>query len=265
MAKEYEAAGRNQPREPLRQLKRSAKLGLVKPVNRKVGEWRSGLVNATPERARPAVDRIFDYLDMIFVDHGIFRIFYANRFEIADGVWRSSQPWPHQVRSYARMGIRTIVNLRGERDCGSYRLEIEACRKYGIELVEYKLRSRSAPQPEVITDFEAFFNALEHPILIHCKSGADRVGLASTLYLYLIKRSSLEDAQKQLHARYGHFKHASTGIIDHFFEQYSEYAKVNPISLREWVDNVYDRRELKASFKASYWSSVLVDKILRRE
>ena len=72
--------------KPMRRLRRSAKLGLVKPVSRKVGEWRSGLVNATPEKARPAVDRAFDYLDMIFVDHGIFRIIYANRFEIADGV-----------------------------------------------------------------------------------------------------------------------------------------------------------------------------------
>ena len=250
---------------PIKKLKDTAKRGLVRPVSRKVGEWRSGLVNATPVKARPAVDRMFDYLDMIFVDHGIFRIVYANRFEIANGVWRSSQPWPHQVRFYARKGIRTIVNLRGERDCGSYRLEVEACRKHGIELVQYKLRSRAAPLPEHVNDFEAFFSELEHPILIHCKSGADRVGFASALYLHLIKRTSIQEAQKQLHARYGHFKHAGTGILDYFFEQYSRYAKDNPVSLNEWVDGAYDRTELKASFKAGYWSTVLVDRILRRE
>ena len=265
MPNEYEAAGRHQARNPMRKLKRAAKRGLVRPVSRKVGEWRSGIVNATPDKVRPSVDRLFDYLDMIFVDHGIFRIMYANRFEIADGVWRSSQPWPHQVRYYAKKGIRTIVNLRGERDCGSYRLEVEACRKHGIELVEYKLRSRAAPQPEHVKGFEAFFGNLEHPILIHCKSGADRVGFASALYLHLLRHTSIDEAQKQLQARYGHFKHASTGILDHFFEQYSKYAKDNPVSLYEWVDGPYDRMELKASFKAGYWSTVLVDRILRRE
>ena len=125
--------------------------------------------------------------------------------------------------------------------------------------------SRAAPRPEAVRDFEAFFRELEHPILIHCKSGADRVGFASALYLYLINRDSLEDAQKQLDARYGHFKHAGTGILDHFFDQYSKYAKENPISFLEWIDSVYDPADLKASFKAGYWSSVLVDKILRRE
>ena len=163
------------------------------------------------------------------------------------------------------MGIRTIVNLRGERYCGSYRLEMEACQKHGIELVEFKLRSRAAPQPEVVREFEAFFKSLEHPILIHCKSGADRVGFASTLYLHLIERTSMDVAKKQLNARYGHFKHAGTGILDRFFDQYEEYAKVNPISFNGWIENVYDPEELKATFKAGYWSSVLVDKILRRE
>ena len=202
---------------------------------------------------------------MIFVDHGIFRAIYANRFKIADDVWRSSQPWPHQVRYCAKKGIRTIVNLRGERDCGSYRLEMEACRKYGIKLVEYKLRSRAAPQPESVRNFEAFFKDLEYPILIHCKSGADRVGFASALHLYLMNGVPLAEAQKQLDARYGHFKQADTGILDYFFVQYSDYAKTDPISFLDWVENVYDPVELKASFKAGYWSSVLTDKVLRRE
>lgn len=249
----------------MKSLKRVAKRHVTKPVGRKVSAWRDGLLNVTPAWARKPAERTIDYLDMIFVDHGIFRLFYANRHQVADGVWRSSQPWPHQVGYYARKGIRTIVNLRGERDCGSFRLEAEACRRHGIRLVEYKLRSRAAPPPEAIRGFEDFFKGLEHPILIHCKSGADRVGFASALYLFLVRRASLKEAQKQLDARYGHFKHAGTGILDHFFDQYSEYAKAHPIAFSQWVDRVYDPAELRASFKASFWSTVLVDKILRRE
>ena len=106
----------SRPGKSIRKLRRAAKRGLIKPVGRKVYEWRGGLLDITPARLREPVDRAIDYLDMIFVDHGIFRLMHANRYEITDGVWRSSQPWPHRVRCYARKGIRTIVNLRGERD-----------------------------------------------------------------------------------------------------------------------------------------------------
>ena len=85
------------------------------------------------------------YLDMLFVDHGIFRVAYLNRYRLGERAWRSAQPSPHQIRAMAREGIRTIVNLRGERRCGSYRLEKSACERYGITLVNFHIRGRRAP------------------------------------------------------------------------------------------------------------------------
>lgn len=42
------------------------------------------------------------------------------------------------------------------------------------------------------------------PILIHCKSGADRTGLATALYLSRVARLSEKEAESQLSIRYGH-------------------------------------------------------------
>ena len=36
-------------------------------------------------------------------------------------MWRSSQPLPYQVNGAAKLGIRTMVNLRGPSDNSFYR------------------------------------------------------------------------------------------------------------------------------------------------
>ena len=75
--------------------------------------------------AAPAGKRrgLRDWTELIFKDHGFLRIWWHNLHEVAPGVWRSNQPGPSRVRAAAGMGIRTIINLRGPRDDGGWRLE----------------------------------------------------------------------------------------------------------------------------------------------
>ncbi|WP_316861180.1 tyrosine-protein phosphatase [uncultured Cohaesibacter sp.] len=238
-----------------------------KAVYRQIGHARRAAAEVSPPWLVRIFSPIYDYLDMIFADHGIFRVLYANRHQISPNAWRSAQPWPHQVRYYAKSkGIRTIVNLRGVRDCGSYRLEKKACEAHGIELRnDLKVYSRAAPSKEIILNFQSYFEALDHPILFHCKSGADRIGLVSTLYLHLIEDVPIEQAREQLSLRYGHFRHAKTGILDHFIDQYIEYKNATGMAFLDWVEQVYDEEALRQSFKSSRWSSVIADRILNRE
>ena len=232
---------------------------------RRVRSVRDGIAERSPPWARRTLGPVVDYLDMLFVDHGIFRIIYSNTHKIGSEAWRSSQPAPHQIGRLARQGIKTIVNLRGERDCGSFRLQRAACARHGIALEELVLKSRAAPVPAQIHAAEALFRRIDHPILLHCKSGADRAGLASVLYQILREGVPVEQAAKQLHARFGHFRAADTGILDLFFERYIELNRKTPMPFLEWVDTVYDPEALKRDFKASRWANVLVDKVLRRE
>lgn len=238
-----------------------------KAVYRRIGWIRSELIRISPPWLRRIAGPVYDYLDMFFVDHGIFRLLYANRHRVSDKVWRSAQPWPHQIGYYARRkSIRTIVNLRGERDCGSYRLEARACDRLGIALRnDLKLYSRGAPTRQMINDVAEYFAALEYPVLFHCKSGADRAGLAGVLYLHLVENVPIEQAASQLSLRYGHFKQAKTGILDYFFRSYLEYSQDHEISFVEWVNTVYEPEELAKSFKSNSLFNTLVDKILRRE
>lgn len=202
---------------------------------------------------------------MLVMDHGVFRLVYANRHQLSDRAWRSAQPAPHHIRAFARDGIRTIVNLRGERLCGSYWLELQECERLGIKLVNFIIRSRAAPTREELRGARALFDSVEYPMLMHCKSGADRAGLMSVLYQYLKEGVPLDLAKRELSLRYGHIRQADTGVLDLFFERYLADNARSPIAFWDWVETVYDADELKRSFRAKGWANRLVNSILRRE
>jgi protein tyrosine/serine phosphatase len=202
---------------------------------------------------------------MLFIDHGIFRLFYLNKHRLGKSAWRAAQPAPHNIRVLARQGVRTVINLRGERECGSYYLEQEECARLGIKLINFQVRSRQAPPAEQIKGAKELFDGIEYPMLMHCKSGADRAGLMSVLYLHLKEGVPLEEAKGQLSLRFGHLRQADTGVLDRVFDSYLEYNARQPTPFFQWVDTVYDPVELKRSFKASGWARRLVDQVLRRE
>lgn len=202
---------------------------------------------------------------MLLVDHGIFRVFYCNIHRLSDQFWRSAQPSPRHIRRLARAGVRTIINLRGERSCGSYWLETEACARYGVKLVNFQVRSRAAPTPEEIKGAKRVFEEVEYPILIHCKSGADRAGLMSVLYRFFQQGIPIAEAKNELSLKYGHIRQADTGILDYFFERYLADSAQNPMPFLEWVDTVYDPVELKRTFRSKGWANRLVDTVLSRE
>jgi len=221
------------------------------------------MTEAVPDQTRKS--RLADALDSWIVDHCLFRTFVNTRVEIAPGIWRSGQPLPYQIRGMARDGIRTIVNLRGPRDCGSYRREAEACRRYGITLVDITTKSRDAPKREVLRRLRQVLETAEQPILFHCKSGSDRAGLMAALYLITHANRPAAEALKQLHWRYLHFRKSPTGVLDRFIEAYGEAHAREPIGFWDWVETVYDRKAVKASFTPSGLATIIVDRVLGRE
>jgi protein tyrosine/serine phosphatase len=196
---------------------------------------------STPE-GRRAAER-----DLVWTDHGFLRNIYQNFHWIEPGVMaRSNQPSPAQIALYAeKFGVKTILNARGKSDTGYYLLEKEACERHGIALIDLRLRSREPPSVEAIHRCKQIFETIQYPALMHCKSGADRAGVAAVLYK--------------------HFKQGKTGMIDFFFATYLEETKASRKPFLQWVDEDYDPERVKAAFMGEWWANILVDKILRRE
>ena len=213
-----------------------------------------------------SVSRAKAWANMLLVDHGIFRLAYLNRHRIGTGlVWRSAQPTPHQLAWFKRQGVRTIVSLRGGREHGSWPLQREACERQGLTLVEFVLRSREAPSRETLLAARDFFAGLEYPAVMHCKSGADRAGLAATLFLILHEGRPVREALRQLSPRYGHFRFAKTGILDAFFARYLVEGEAKGLDFLTWVETVYDPEALKRDFRPGFWSDLVVDRVIQRE
>lgn len=216
---------------------------------------------AVRRRAEPAIA----YLDMLFADYGMFRLLYVNRHRVGDRAWRSAQPAPHHIEQFARDGIRTIVNLRNDHIGSAFLLEKQACAKHGVTLVTFPMFSRDAPAKEQIFAARKLFETAEYPILMHCKSGADRAGLMAVLYRYIHEGVPLDVARKELSLRYGHVRQADTGILDYFFDRYLADNARKPMPFFEWVETVYDPVELKRTFRSRGWANRLVDSVLNRE
>ena len=74
---------------------------------------------------------------------------------------------------------------------------------------------------------------------------ADRVGLASSLYLIGRRKFTTKKACKQLSLKHLHIKYAKTGILDYFFETAIKNGKNSPTEFIDWVKNEYNQQELK--------------------
>ena len=207
---------------------------------------------------------VADWLDLIFKDHGFLRLFWHNQHLVSDDLWRSNQPGPSRIAALGQNGIKTIINLRGPRQDGGWQLEAEACAKAGITLLDFTARSRAAPSKEMLYEARDLFAAIKTPALMHCKSGADRAGLMSALYLLIAKKQPARVAMAQLAGKYGHVKAAKTGLLDAFFAAYIPYEDQG-MAFFDWVENVYDPDALAANFMAQGWAVRLTDTILRRE
>ena len=221
---------------------------------------------ATPEGRKRA------WRDLMLRDHGVLRTVYDNSHEIAPGkMWRTYQPSPAHLERWAAKGVKTVINLRGEKPTGQLFLEEEACARLGMRLVNFRVYSREAPSKEILRGARALFDEIEYPAIMHCKSGADRAGLMSALFLFFHEGVPLDEALDQLSFKYGHVKAGKTGVIDAAFDRYSAYAKEKGLSLSDadgffrWVDSEYDPAEVKASFRSKGWGDLLTEVVLRRE
>lgn len=178
---------------------------------------------------------------------------------------RANQPSPADLAAYADMGIKTILNLRGQSDTGYYWLEREACAAQGLTLVDAPLGSREPPSKERIERAKEIFETIAYPALMHCKSGADRAGLMAVLYKHFREGEPIGKAMAQLSLKYLHVKHGKTGMLDFFFETYLAETRESGKTFIEWVREDYDPARIRANFRSTAWGNVLVDVILRRE
>lgn len=130
----------------------------------------------------------------------------GNFHPILDGeAYRSAQPSAADLARWSQdKGIRSVINLRGSHPGTPwYDAEIATSQKLGLRHFDFSMSAgRQLSQADAKT-LMALLRDAPKPVLIHCKSGADRTGLASALYVALRGHDEAR-AEAQISIRYGH-------------------------------------------------------------
>jgi protein tyrosine/serine phosphatase len=210
--------------------------------------------------------RFATYWRHFWHDHAYTRLTSSNAHWLSDELVRANQPWPFQVKAWRERGIRTIVNLRVGIDA-HHVLEQEACDRYGVKQVRFVVTALKAPTREQVLGAKQLFDELEYPAMMHCKSGADRAGMMSVLYMHFRKGQPISAALRQLDFfKFGHVRFLPEGVLDYCFEQYLNEVEPLGISYEDWVRSAaYDPVAITKAFRAQSWGALLKDKLLRRE
>lgn len=221
---------------------------MLRRVHKRLKDWQDDLGRrfgsdiSTPEARRAA--RWHFQLS----DHAFLRVWWHNFFRVAPGLYRANQPDAKRFHRYAALGIRAVLNLRGTPRQSFWLFEEEACAREGLVLASLTMSARRLPPAETLLELHRLYQTLPRPILIHCKSGADRTGLAAALWLIWIEGRSVEEAMGQLSLRYVHLSFGKTGILDHFLRFYARERDRSGVTLLDWLRDGYDPAAVTASY-----------------
>jgi protein tyrosine phosphatase (PTP) superfamily phosphohydrolase (DUF442 family) len=172
-------------------------------------------------------------------------LFWGNTHTVVPGrVYRSAQLSPADLRDFIRKhGIRTVVNLRG--CCAGFDWYTDECRvthELNVAQEDITLSANRLPTPSEIRRLIEVFDRAEYPIVLHCRQGSDRTGLAAAIYLLLHTDADLRTARRQISERYAHFEVLTTANMDLFFHMYERWLVGRPHApeqFRAWALHDY--------------------------
>jgi protein tyrosine/serine phosphatase len=194
------------------------------------------------------------------MDHAFLRVFWNNFHQVCNEVYRANQPSPSHLKSYKDKGIKAVLNLRGFTQQSYALFEEDSCKNLGLDLISVPLSGSSAPQPEKLLEIIDIMEKIPKPFVLHCKSGADRAGLVSAMYLIVQKKLSVTEAKKQLSFKYLHLDFTKTGILDYILDVFSQRLKIENIDFLDWIKQEYNAEILNSSFKSRIeWKTAAID------
>lgn len=211
------------------------------------------------------LNNVFVVFLVIAIPLGYYLFFFvvkANFREVVpQKVYRSAQPSPAQLKKWVhRYGIRTVINLRG--DAGkATKDEKTTADKLGIEMVTIRFSSSSLPMRDSLAKLIQTIETAEQPILMHCRGGVERSGMASTLAAMAIGKEDYDTAKWQAYVPPGPRKRQRKNNYVHISDVlkfYERHRQSNEPDTNDWQEfkewstrtSLLDNRNMK--YKLTY-------------
>ena len=164
----------------------------------------------------------------------------TNFHEVDPGrYYRSAQPDEEQLSGWIEAyGLKTVVKLNGGAPGDSdFDRSREPALAAGAEFIHLPLSATKYPSPDDLVRLWEIFETAEYPVLVHCRAGADRTGLASGIYV-LQNTGDLNRARDQLNFfPYLHVGWDGTWVMDQVFDLYEPFA--TEMSFPKWARTEY--------------------------
>jgi protein tyrosine phosphatase (PTP) superfamily phosphohydrolase (DUF442 family) len=156
--------------------------------------------------------------------------------EVRPGVFRSPQPNDDQIARHVEdQGIRTIVCLRTLAPESAASARAEALP--GITFWNVPMSATRLPRPATLLELWRVAAEAPRPMLLHCRAGVDRAGLASAIVV-LHDTGDLAAARSQLaFLPHGHMAMLGTQAMAEVLDRYEPFHGRLPFP--DWVQQVY--------------------------
>jgi protein tyrosine/serine phosphatase len=115
-----------------------------------------------------------------------------NLHRVTDNLYRCAQPTADGMRAAEKLGIKTIVNLRGFH---SDKDEVSSTKLRSERIV---FHTWHAEDEDVVKFLKIVTDTNAGPILVHCQHGADRTGTMIAIYRMAVQGWKKEDAIKEM-------------------------------------------------------------------
>ena len=124
---------------------------------------------------------IFTFANIAHAQKAINEKDLPNFSQVNTNFYRGAQPTENGVKELAKMGVKTIIDLRGA-DENSEREKIWA-QDAGVKFIAVDLGNWFKPKTADIEAIVKQIGAAENqPVFVHCKRGADRTGTVVAVY-----------------------------------------------------------------------------------
>lgn len=116
----------------------------------------------------------------------------SNFAQVSPALYRSAQPTREGFERLKAMGVRTVVNLR---NVASDRGEMAGL---GLRYVHIHCVPWHPEDEDVVAFLQVVSDPANHPVLVHCRHGADRTGMMVAAYRAVVEGWPMDEAMQEL-------------------------------------------------------------------